>query len=177
MNVETKVQEAIRQIDFKKNKYQVEFQTNLGNIKVDLYPDVAPNHCKNVIALTKIGFYDGVSFHRIIEGFVIQGGCPKGNGTGGPGYNVKAEFNARPHERGILSMARAQDPNSAGSQFFICLDKQPSLDNQYTVFGKTADDESLDVVLEIGAIATDGNDKPLEKVVINKATVHELPLN
>lgn len=163
-------------IDFSKTKYEVQFDTSKGKINLELYPDVAPGHCKNLIALSKAGFYDGLTFHRIIEGFVIQGGCPVGNGTGGPGYNVKAEFNPRPHEEGVLSMARAQDPNSAGSQFFLCLGRLPSLDRQYTVFGKTKDADSLTVVKTIGASDTDTQDRPLEKVTINKATVTEIPL-
>ncbi len=174
--VEKQVREIEADIDFSKKKYDVEFDTSKGKIKLELYPDVAPLHCKNIIALSKAGFYDGLTFHRIIEGFVIQGGCPHGTGTGGPGYNVKAEFNPRLHEEGVLSMARAQDPNSAGSQFFLCLGRLPSLDRQYTVFGKTADAESLAVVKKIGASETDRQDRPVETVTINKATVTETAL-
>ncbi len=170
------VQEAQKTIDFAKNKYQLELDTTKGKIKIDFWPDVAPNHCKNMLGLAKIGFYDGLIFHRVIPGFVIQGGCPTGNGTGGPGYNVDQEFNERKHEAGVLSMARAQDPNSAGSQFFLCLEKVPYLDRQYTAFGKTADDESLAVVKSIGAVRTAGGDRPVEDVKINTATVNELPL-
>jgi len=109
----------------------------------------------------------------VIKGFVIQGGCPSGTGTGGPGYTIKAEFNDRLHEAGVLSMARTSDPNSAGSQFFLCLGRVPHLDKQYTGFGKTADEESLKVVLAIGSVPTDGGDRPIKPVTIKKATVSE----
>jgi len=175
-NSKKAVQDAQKDIDFAKHRYQVEFDTDKGKITLDLWPDVAPGHVKNIVALAKIGFYDGLGFHRIIPGFVIQGGCPEGNGTGGPGYHVDAEFNARKHEPGVLSMARASDPNSAGSQFFLCLEKVPYLDNQYTAFGKTADDASLAVVKAIGAVKTDRSDRPVEAVHIKKATVHAHPL-
>ena len=128
-----------------------------------------------MVALAQSGYYDGVTFHRIIKGFMIQGGCPEGTGTGGPGYKIKAEFNPMPHEPGVLSMARTGDPNSAGSQFFICLERVPHLDNQYTAFGKTADAASLDVVKAIGSVRTGGGDKPVEPVVIKKATVTATP--
>jgi peptidyl-prolyl cis-trans isomerase B (cyclophilin B) len=124
-----------------------------------------------MLALAKIGFYDGLIFHRVISGFMIQGGCPEGTGREGPGYTIKAEFNGTKHEPGVLSMARTNDPNSAGSQFFICLEKVPHLDRQYTAFGKTADAESLAVVKKIGAVETDSDDRPVKPVTINKATV------
>jgi peptidyl-prolyl cis-trans isomerase B (cyclophilin B) len=170
------VDAAISDIDFKKNRYQILFNTSMGDIRLDLWPDVAPGHCKNLLGLAKIGFYDGVSFHRVVPGFVIQGGCPTGNGTGGPGYQIDAEFNERKHEAGTLSMARTSDPNSAGSQFFLCLDKVPYLDRQYTAFGQTADASSLEVVKTIGKVRTGAGDKPVEKVTINKATVETHPL-
>jgi len=129
---------------------------------------------KNFLALSKVGFYKGVSFHRIIKGFMIQGGCPLGTGTGDAGYKLKAEFNATPHEAGVLSMARAADPNSAGSQFFICLGRHSHLDRNYTAFGKTADDESLATVRAIGEVPT-RSEKPVEKVVIEDVTVTERP--
>jgi len=119
-------------------------ETEEGSIKIELYPDVAPNTVANFKALTASGFYDGLGFHRVIPGFMAQGGCPRGDGTGGPGYKVKAEFNKIKHERGILSMARSSDPDSAGSQFFICYAAHPHLDQQYTVFGKVT--EGMDVV-------------------------------
>jgi cyclophilin family peptidyl-prolyl cis-trans isomerase len=107
---------------------------------------------------------------------MIQGGCPTGTGTGGPGYTIKAEFNKTKHEPGVLSMARTSDPNSAGSQFFLCLEKVPHLDGQYTAFGKTADADSLAVVQKIGAVATDGSDRPKTPVTIKSAKVVEIPV-
>lgn len=135
---------------------------------------MAPGHVANFLALAKCGFYDGLTFHRVIEGFMIQGGCPLGTGTGGPGYTIPAEFNATPHEAGVLSMARTNDPNSAGSQFFICLDRHPHLDRKYTAFGKTADAESFAVVQAIGAVKTGPQDRPIEPVRIHKVTVREV---
>lgn len=174
-NVKSKVEEAQKSIDFATKNYTVELDTNKGPIRLTFLPDVAPGHAKNFISLAKIGFYDNLTFHRVIAGFMIQGGCPQGTGTGDGGYKIKAEFNSTPHVAGILSMARSNDPNSAGTQFFICLDTQKSLDNKYTVFGKTADEESFKTVKAIGASKTDSNDRPLEKVVIKKATVKETP--
>lgn len=162
-----------KDIDFAQKDYKIRFETSMGPIELELFPDVAPGHCKNLIALTKAGFYNGLSFHRIIKGFVIQGGCPVGNGTGGPGYTIDAEFNSRPHEPGVLSMARTSEPNSAGSQFFLCLEKVPYLDNQYTVFGQTADQASLDVVKKIGAVPTGAQDRPVEEIKIERAEVVE----
>lgn len=169
------VDKALEDVDFTKNKYQVEFDTTQGKILLDFFPDLAPGHAKNVIGLTKIGFYNGIIFHRVISGFMIQVGCPLGTGTGGPGYTIKAEFNRTPHEPGTLSMARTSDPNSGGSQFFICLERVPHLDNQYTVFGQTADKASLDVVKKIGAVETNNADKPLKEVKINSARVIVTP--
>jgi cyclophilin family peptidyl-prolyl cis-trans isomerase len=169
------VDNAVRDVDFAKNDYQVKFETSMGDITLDLWPDVAPGHCKNILGLASIGFYDNLIFHRVIEGFVIQGGCPSRNGTGGPGYQIEAEFNSKPHDAGVLSMARSQNPNSAGSQFFLCLGRVPYLDNQYTAFGKTADQASLDVVMKIGSVPTGAGDKPVEDVVIKKATVSSKP--
>ncbi len=120
---------------------------NGGVIKLELHPDVAPNHCAALVDLVKKGYYDGLSFHRVVPGFVVQGGCPKGNGSGGPGYNLKAEFNEKPHLTGTLAMARTPDPDSAGSQFYICLAPQPFLDRQYTVFGQTI--EGMELVSQI----------------------------
>lgn len=169
------VKEHTQDLDFEKNKYQVTLETSKGNITMDLFPEVAPNHCRNIIGLSRAGFYDNLNFHRVIDGFVVQGGCPQGNGTGGPGFHVGQEFNDMPHQLGVLSMARAQDPNSAGSQFFICLGDVPSLDGQYTVFGKTVDEDSQNVVREIGKVDTDRQDRPLEEVKINKSIVTEQP--
>jgi peptidyl-prolyl cis-trans isomerase B (cyclophilin B) len=176
-NRRAEVDKALADVDFSKNTYQVEFDTTAGKILLDVYPEVAPGHAKNLIGLTKIGFYDGIIFHRVISGFVIQVGCPEGTGTGGPGYKIPAEFNKTLHEPGILSMARTSDPNSAGSQFFICLtrEKTRSLDNQYTVFGKTANQESLDVVLKIGDSDTNHSDRPTKEVKITKGRVITTP--
>ena len=115
-----------------------------GEIRIELYPEDAPKTVESFVTLSKKGFYDGLTFHRVVPGFVAQGGDPKGDGTGGPGYMLKAEFNARKHLRGTLAMARAQSPDSAGSQFYICLAPQPSLDGKYTVFGQVT--AGMDVV-------------------------------
>jgi len=172
-NRRAEVDAALEDVDFETTDYVVEFETNKGTIRAELWTDVAPGHCRNLIGLTKIGFYDGIVAHRVIPGFVMQVGCPLGNGTGGPGYTIDAEFNDRPHEAGVLSMARTSDPNSAGSQIFICLDRVPHLDNQYTTFGKATDDESLQTVLAIGTVETDGNDRPVEEVKILSSRVVE----
>jgi len=134
--------------------------TDQGDMTVELWNDVAPRHVENFIKLGSSGFYDDLSFHRIVPGFVVQGGCPHGTGTGGPGWNVKAEFNKREHHPGTLSMARSSDPDSAGSQFFICLtrDKCRHLDGEYTAFGQVID--GMDVVTKLGATPVDSNGKP-----------------
>jgi peptidyl-prolyl cis-trans isomerase B (cyclophilin B) len=172
-NRKAEVEAAQKEFDFSKNNYQLVLDTSEGKITLDMLPDVAPGHVKNLLALAKIGFYDGLIFHRVISGFMIQGGCPEGTGTGGPGYTIKAEFNATPHEPGVVSMARTNDPDSAGSQFFICLERVAHLDGQYTAFGKTADAASLAVVKEIGSVPTGSQDRPTTPVVIKKATVEE----
>ena len=169
------VDQALEGVDFETTDYQVELQTSLGSITLDLWADIAPGHCRNLIGLAKIGYYDGIVFHRVIAGFVAQVGCPQGTGTGGPGYTIDAEFNDQLHEAGVLSMARTSDPNSAGSQVFLCLDRVPHLDRQYTAFGKTADDQSLETLLTIGRLATDGQDRPLEEVKIESGRVIESP--
>jgi peptidyl-prolyl cis-trans isomerase B (cyclophilin B) len=174
-NVKAQVAEAQKNIDLAKNNYTAELQTNKGAIRLTFLPEVAPGHVKNFLALAQIGFYNGVTFHRVIKGFMIQGGCPQGSGTGGPGYQIKAEFSKTPHEPGVLSMARTNDPDSAGSQFFLCLEKQSSLDNKYSVFGRTADKESLATVRAIGIVKTGPGDKPLDKVIIEKVTVTATP--
>ncbi len=165
------LQKAAAAVDVQGAKYELLLDTSMGPIRLALDAMHAPGHVRNIVALAESGFYDGVTFHRVIKGFMIQGGCPQGTGTGGPGYQIKAEFNKTPHEPGVLSMARTSDPHSAGSQFFICLERVPHLDNQYTAFGKTADAASLDVVKAIGNVATGGQDRPLTPVVIKKATV------
>lgn len=115
---------------------KIVFTVDGGDVVIGLRPDLAPKHVAQITKLVKEGFYDGLTFHRVIDGFVAQGGCPNGNGMGGSGTNIEAEFNAEPHVRGTMSMARAADPNSASSQFFICLDEVPYLNNQYTVWGQ-----------------------------------------
>ena len=150
---------------------------NGGKIKIQLDETAAPKTVKNFEDLVKKGFYDGLTFHRVISGFMIQGGCPKGNGTGGPGYTIEGEFaangisNPLKHTRGVISMARAMDPNSAGSQFFIMHADAPHLDGQYAAFGKVV--EGMDGVDEIAECETDFSDKPLEKVVIKRVTIEE----
>lgn len=145
-------------------------------IKAELYPDKAPNTVNNFISLVKSGFYDGIIFHRVISGFMIQGGDPAGVGTGGPGYTIKGEFalngfkqNDLKHTRGVLSMARAMNPNSAGSQFFIMHQNAAHLDGQYAAFGKVI--EGMDVVDEIASVKTDWNDKPKIPQIMQKVTV------
>ena len=143
---------------------------NGGVIKAELYPDVAPNTVNNFISLVKSGFYNGLVFHRVIRGFMIQGGCPEGTGMGGPGYGIKGEFAANGvenpirHTRGVISMARSQMPNSAGSQFFIMHADAPHLDGSYAAFGHVV--EGMDVVDEIASVATDFRDKPKTPVVM-----------
>jgi peptidylprolyl isomerase/peptidyl-prolyl cis-trans isomerase B (cyclophilin B) len=118
-----------------------------GELRIEFFPDDAPKTVANFVALTQRGFYDGLTFHRVVPGFVVQGGCPNGDGTGGPGHTIKAEFNARKHVRGSVAMARSQHPDSAGSQFYITYGPQPHLDNNYTVFGQvTAGMEHVDRV-------------------------------
>ncbi len=121
-NCKAEVETAQKEIDFAKKSYTVELTTNKGPIRLEFFPELAPGHVKNFLALAKIGFYDGLIFHRVIKGFMIQGGCPEGSGTGDGGYKIKAEFNDTPHKPGVLSMARSQSPDSAGTQFFICLE-------------------------------------------------------
>ena len=148
---------------------------NGKKIVAELYPETAPNTVRNFISLVKKGFYDGLIFHRVIKGFMIQGGCPDGIGTGGPGYSIKGEFaqngfpNSLKHTRGVLSMARAMNPNSAGSQFFIMHADAPHLDGAYASFGKVT--EGMDVVDEIANVRTDYNDRPLKEQKIKSVTV------
>lgn len=150
-------------------EYTVTLETDEGEIDIAFFPDDAPNHVRSFVALSEAGFYDGLLFHRTIPNFVIQGGCPIGNGTGGPGYCLKPEFNKRPHVKGALSMARAQPTDSAGSQFFICTGNPSFLDENYTVFGEVT--RGLDVVDKIVARPTAPGDRPLQPVKIKKATV------
>ncbi len=148
-----------------------------GTIKVELYKDVAPITVENFVKLANKGFYNGLTFHRVIKGFMIQGGCPKGNGTGGPGYCIKGEFaangvsNPLKHTRGVISMARAMDPDSAGSQFFIMHQDAPYLDGQYAAFGKVI--EGIEVVDAIVSVKTNYYDMPLDRVVIKQIKIEE----
>ena len=154
----------------------VTFEMENGDIiKAELYPEVAPNTVNNFISLVSKGFYDGLIFHRVIPGFMIQGGDPKGTGVGGPGYSIKGEFTANrfkndlKHTTGVLSMARSQRPNSAGSQFFIMVDDAPHLDGQYAAFGKVT--EGIDVAQAIVSSPRDWSDRPREDQVMTKVTV------
>ena len=148
---------------------------NGGLIVCELYPEIAPQSVNNFVSLANKGFYNGLIFHRVISGFMIQGGCPQGTGMGGPGYCIKGEFrmngvkNDLSHKRGVLSMARAQSPNSAGSQFFIMHEDGEFLDGQYAAFGKVLD--GMDVVDAIAAVATDRNDRPKTEQKIKSITV------
>ncbi len=172
-DMKKKVQESWDKIEFKKDgkavEYVVTFSTDVGDFQVELWPDVAPNHCRSFIALAQAGFYDGLIFHRVIPGFVIQGGCPIGTGSGGPGYCVKQEFNKKLHERGVLSMARAQPEDSAGSQFFVCVDEAAFLNEKYTGFGKVL--KGMETVDKIVNANRDGRDRPFEPATIKSAKV------
>ena len=163
------------------------FETSQGNIVIRLLEKEAPKTVENFIGLAegskeftnektgkkeKRNFYDGLTFHRVIPQFMIQGGCPQGTGTGSGGYTIKAEFNKTKHAAGVLSMARSNDPNSAGTQFFICHEEASFLDGKYTAFGKVKDQESQDTVNKI-AVTKTRNEQPVEKVVIEKAVVKE----
>jgi peptidyl-prolyl cis-trans isomerase B (cyclophilin B) len=172
-NRKPEVEAAQKGLDLAAKKYQLELDTTLGKITLDMLADVAPGHVRNLLGLAKIGYYDGLGFHRIIKGFMIQGGCPEGTGSGGPGYTIPAEFNATKHVAGVVSMARTSDPNSGGSQFFICLEAAPHLDRQYTAFGRTADAASLAVVKAIGVVKTGANDRPATPVTIKTAKIIE----
>ncbi|MBO4997474.1 MAG: peptidylprolyl isomerase [Lachnospira sp.] len=144
-------------------------------MKAELYPEIAPISVNNFISLINKEYYNGLIFHRVIKGFMIQGGCPEGNGTGGPGYHIKGEFsmngveNNLKHEKGVLSMARAMQPDSAGSQFFIMHETSPHLDGQYAAFGKII--EGQDIVDKIAEVATDYSDRPIENQTIKSMTV------
>jgi peptidyl-prolyl cis-trans isomerase B (cyclophilin B) len=148
---------------------QAVIETKFGGITLMFFPDVAPGHVKNFLDLARKGFFDGTTFHRVIPGFMVQGGDPNSkspdksrHGMGGPGYTIKAEFNDRPHKRGTLSMARAGHPDSAGSQFFICVKDAPFLDGQYTVFGEVV--SGMEAADKIVSQPRDGNDNPNERI-------------
>ena len=154
-------------------------ETNLGNIEIKLLPELAPEHVRNFVKLAQSKFYDGTLFHRVIPGFMIQGGDPNTKdtnlksqwGMGGPGYNIKAEFNSRSHLRGIISMARSQDPDSAGSQFFIVTSDSTFLDREYTVFGEVTD--GMDAADKIVKLPRDGNDCPQQEAKVIKIGISE----
>ena len=145
---------------------EIAIQTDFGTMKLELFRDVAPIHVDSMLSRIREKFYDGLIFHRVIDGFMIQGGDPKGNGAGDAGYNLPAEFSKLKHLEGTLSMARTNDPNSASCQFFICLKPTPHLDGQYTIFGHLM--TGYDVLQKIGSVKTGQRDKPLEDVVIRK---------
>jgi len=153
-------------------------ETKFANIEIRLFPEVAPNHVHNFMELAKKGFYDGTTFHRVIPGFMIQGGDPNSknpdrskHGYGGPGYNLKAEFNEKPHKRGTLSMARSQDPDSAGSQFFICVADAPRLNGMYSVFGEVV--SGMDVADKIVGQPRDKRDNPNDRIEIKVKIVEK----
>ncbi len=147
-------------------------ETNQGTIKFKFFEDVAPGHCNNFISLAQKSFYNGLVFHRVIDGFMIQGGCPDGKGTGGPGYNINAEFSDKPHVDGTVSMARSNDPDSAGSQFFICHGAQSFLNGKYTAFGQVS--EGIEVVHAIAKTETAGADRPVKDMVMEKVSIEGL---
>lgn len=148
---------------------------NGNTIKVELYPDIAPNTVKNFVSLVSSGYYNGLIFHRVIPGFMIQGGCPQGSGMGGPGYSIKGEFsgngfnNTLKHDKGVLSMARSASPNSAGSQFFIMVEKAPHLDGQYAAFGKVI--EGIEEADRMVGVKRDHSDRPKEEQRMKTVTV------
>ena len=148
---------------------------NGKKMEIELYPEIAPETCANFEKLVRSGYFNGLTFHRVIKGFMIQGGCPKGNGMGGPGWTIKGEFAANGHKndlkhtKGVISMARTMDPNSAGSQFFIMHEAAPHLDGQYAAFGKVV--SGLDVVDEIANVRTGWADKPSQPVVMEKVEI------
>lgn len=160
-----------------KDSEVIVMETSKGTIKLRLFPDKAPKTVENFVTHAKEGYYDGLTFHRVINGFMIQGGCPKGNGTGGPGYTIKGEFaangveNSLKHSRGVISMARAMHPDSAGSQFFIMHQDAPHLDGQYAAFGAVT--EGMDIVDQIADCDTDRSDKPLTPQIIKSITIEE----
>jgi len=168
-------QENGDEVDMTKNPLVTITMASGEEIKLELYPEKAPNTVKNFIYLINQDFYDGLIFHRVIKGFMIQGGDPDGNGTGGPGYSIKGEFaqngfnNDLKHDRGVISMARSMSPDSAGSQFFLMHQDSPHLDGQYAAFGKVT--EGMDVVDEIANVQTAAQDRPVEDQVMESVTV------
>ncbi|WP_425455837.1 peptidylprolyl isomerase [Ectobacillus funiculus] len=171
---ETQAQ-ATKKIQVEKNPVVTIVMENDKQIKVELYPEVAPNTVLNFISLAQKGFYDGLTFHRVIPGFMIQGGDPEGTGTGGPGYTIRGEFSSNgfknniKHETGVISMARSNNPDSAGSQFFIMVKNAPQLDGEYAAFGKVI--EGMETVNEIVNVERDSKDKPIHEQKMKKVTV------
>lgn len=171
---ESTKQKSLSELTERTTVVKIEMESG-DKIVLELYPDLAPITVKNFLKLVEKGFYDGLIFHRVIDGFMIQGGDPEGTGMGGSGETIKGEFisngisNPLLHEKGVLSMARADEPDSASSQFFICLEDSPHLNGQYASFGRVI--EGMETVEKIGRVATDANDKPLKDVVIKKMTV------
>jgi len=168
-NPQTKTMKVSKEEIKRMSNTKAIIETKFGNITLKFFPEAAPGHVKNFIDLAKKGFYDGTTFHRVIPGFMIQGGDPnskspdkRSHGMGGPGYTIKAEFNAKPHKRGTLSMARSANPDSAGSQFFICVKDSSFLDGQYTVFGEV--ESGLDVADKIVSQSRDSNDNPNDRI-------------
>ena len=155
----------------KNKQYIATMDTTEGTITIELFPKEAPEHVNSFVFLSREGFYDGVIFHRVIPGFMIQGGDPDGSGMGGPGYKVPAEFGSRKHIRGVLSAARSSDPNSAGSQFFLMHAVSPHLDGQYTAYGQIT--SGLEVVDKIAKLPTGSNDRPKNPPKINGITIEE----
>ena len=159
-NVKTQVEETRKKLDLANKTYTVELDTSKGPIRLKFFPDVAKGHVENFLALSQIGFYDNLTFHRVIAGFMIQGGCPLGTGTGDGGYKIPQEFNKTPHVAGVSVDGPANDPNSAGTQFFICLGTQKGISTTSTPLSvKVADEESLDTVKAIGAVRTSGTNR------------------
>ncbi len=168
--VEKKVEKKANKKVEKENKSQIAVvETSMGTFKIKFLEDKAPATCENFITLTTNGFYNGLIFHRVIPNFMIQGGCPLGTGTGDAGYKIKAEFNDTKHVPGVVSMARSRNPDSAGSQFFVCTGTPSHLNGKYTAFGKVI--EGYDVVDKIGKVKTAPGDKPIKDVVIKKITI------
>ena len=166
------LQAAAKALDLAGFDYQVVLDPTLGTIRLNLDSKVAPGHVRNMVALAESGYYDGGCFHRIIKGFMIQGGCPEGTGTGGPGYRIAAEFNDTPHDKGIVSLAHGDDPGSGDTSFFVVTARTPVLDGKYTAFGRVA--EGMDVIEKIEQVPVNG-ETPVMRVELKKVTVFKQP--
>ena len=169
--IEELEQEQVERIAAEYNDKIAVIETSFGTIKFRFFPESAPRTVENFVQLAGKGFYNGSPFHRVVKDFVIQGGSPDGSPDGGPGYTIPAEFNERMHVEGTVGMARGADPNSAGSQFYICLDRQPRLDGDYTVFGQVI--EGMDVARRIGVVETGPDSRPLENTVMKEVRIEE----